>query len=230
MSLESNLQDLITRQATQAKTILTLVNGNAADLSALDTAAKSNLVAAINEIVGQLGAAGAQINDTAASTETVYSSSKTESRISAVVATAVQPGELANVATSGSYGDLTGTPSIPDSPDDIGAAAINDAAASLTTTYSSTEIEAKVATAVADLVNGAPGALDQLNELAAAMGDDANFAATVNTALANRLRFDAAQTLSAGQKVQVNANAGSLSLVQSGDVSTDLVAIYEAGL
>ena len=29
---------------------------------------------------------------------------------------------LATVATSGSYADLTGTPTIPDSPDDIGAA------------------------------------------------------------------------------------------------------------
>lgn len=37
--------------------------------------------------------------------------------------TAVQPGQLAAVATSGAYADLTGKPSIPDSPDDIGAAA-----------------------------------------------------------------------------------------------------------
>jgi hypothetical protein len=34
------------------------------------------------------------------------------------------------------------------------------------------------------LINGAPGALDTLNELAAALGDDANFAATVTNSLA----------------------------------------------
>jgi hypothetical protein len=36
---------------------------------------------------------------------------------------------------------------------------------------------------VSDLVNGAPGALDTLNELANALGDDSNFAATMTTSL-----------------------------------------------
>ena len=38
--------------------------------------------------------------------------------------------------------------------------------------------------AVADLVDSAPGALDTLNELAAAMGDDANFGTTVTNSIA----------------------------------------------
>lgn len=37
-----------------------------------------------------------------------------------------------------------------------------------------------------DVLDGAPGALDTLNELAAALGDDPNFAATVTAALGNR--------------------------------------------
>jgi hypothetical protein len=37
------------------------------------------------------------------------------------------------------------------------------------------------------IVDAAPGALDTLNELAAALGDDANFAATVTTALAGKV-------------------------------------------
>ncbi|MEI8166126.1 MAG: hypothetical protein WCG26_07100, partial [Chloroflexales bacterium] len=37
----------------------------------------------------------------------------------------------------------------------------------------------------AALVNSAPGALDTLNELAAALGNDANFAASVATAIGN---------------------------------------------
>jgi hypothetical protein len=44
--------------------------------------------------------------------------------------------------------------------------------------------DSEVAAAVAALVAGAPGALDTLNELAAALGDDASFAATVTNALA----------------------------------------------
>lgn len=58
------------------------------------------------------------------------------------------------------------------------------------------------------LVDAAPGSLDTLNELAAAIGDDANFAATVIAALANRLRVDAAQTLTSDQQDRGRANLG----------------------
>ena len=44
-----------------------------------------------------------------------------------------------------------------------------------------------VDTAVANVVDAAPGALDTLNELAAALNDDASFATTVTTALAGKL-------------------------------------------
>lgn len=47
-------------------------------------------------------------------------------------------------------------------------------------------VDGTVATAVAALVDSSPGALDTLNELAAALGDDANFAATVTTALGTK--------------------------------------------
>jgi hypothetical protein len=67
--------------------------------------------------------------------------------------------QLATIATTGAYSDLTGTPT--------GLA---------TETY--------VTTAVSNLVDTAPEALNTLNELAAALGDDANFAGTVTTSLA----------------------------------------------
>lgn len=44
-----------------------------------------------------------------------------------------------------------------------------------------------VAQAIAALVNSAPGALDSLQELAAALGNDANFATTVTNALAGKV-------------------------------------------
>jgi len=46
--------------------------------------------------------------------------------------------------------------------------------------------QAYVNTAVSNLVDAAPGTLDTLNELAAALGDDANFASTVTTSLAGK--------------------------------------------
>jgi hypothetical protein len=76
-----------------------------------------------------------------------------------------------------------------------------------------------VKTAIAALVASAPGALDTLDELAAALGDDANFASTVTAALAARLRFDAAQSLSAGQKTQAQTNLGLGSLATQSAVN-----------
>lgn len=49
------------------------------------------------------------------------------------------------------------------------------------------ETTTAISQAVANLLDGTPGALDTLNELAAALGDDANFAATVTTALAGKV-------------------------------------------
>ena len=70
-----------------------------------------------------------------------------------------------------SYNDLTDKPAIPsafsDLTDDVGYAT-----------------ESYVTVALSNLVDSAPGALDTLNELAAALGDDANFASTVANSLA----------------------------------------------
>lgn len=67
---------------------------------------------------------------------------------------------------------------------------------------------AEIRAAVDALVDAAPGALDTLNELAAALGDDANFSASVATALAARVRVDAAQALNETQKAQGRSNLG----------------------
>jgi hypothetical protein len=47
---------------------------------------------------------------------------------------------------------------------------------------------------ISNLINGAPGALDTLNELAEALGDDANFAATVASQLALKANASAVYT------------------------------------
>jgi hypothetical protein len=44
-----------------------------------------------------------------------------------------------------------------------------------------------VTTQINNLINGAPGLLDTLDELAAALGDDANFASTITTSIAGKL-------------------------------------------
>jgi len=65
-----------------------------------------------------------------------------------------------------------------------------------------------VAAAINSLINGAPGVLDTLKELSDALGGDANYSATITASLGNRVRFDAAQTLTGPQLTQVQANIG----------------------
>lgn len=173
MSLSTNLGNAMTRMSTEAKALRTLLNGNAVDNSALITTAKSNLVAAINEVAAAVA----------------------------------------------------------------GATGIDDGVTGTTTTWSSSKIDAEISTAVAAVIDTAPGALDTLNELAAALGDDANFAATINAALGNRVRYDASQTLTGPQQAQARTNIGAaaasdLSTLTTnvGDTTTDFVAIFNAGL
>ncbi|MFI8666888.1 hypothetical protein ACIGGE_10675 [Qipengyuania sp. NPDC077410] len=173
MSLASNLQTLATRVATECKSIRTLTNGNAADLSALTTTAKTNLVAALNELKS----------------------------------------ELDSVASSG-------------------GATINDASTTSTTqTWSVSKIASEIQAAIDDVTNGAPTALDTLDELAAALGDDANFASTITTALGNRVRTDtAAQGLTGTQQSNARTNIGAASAEDVGNTATDFVATFNAGL
>ncbi len=54
----------------------------------------------------------------------------------------------------------------------------------ITDSYTKTETNTQISTAVNGLVDAAPGTLDTLNELAAALGDDPNFATTTANAIA----------------------------------------------
>lgn len=162
-ALSVRLQDLATRIATECKSIRTLVNANQATLGALNTTAKSNLVAAINELKAGLDAMS-------------------------------------------------------------GSVTISDGTTNGTTVWSSTKVANEILAAKNSLINGSAAALDTLAEIAAALGNDANFASTMTTSLSKRLRFDAVQTLTAGEKTQACANLG------IGEPDTDFVAGFNAGL
>jgi phage-related tail fiber protein len=75
------------------------------------------------------------------------------------------------------------------SPTFTGTVSAPTAAASVNSTIIATT--AYVTNAVANLINAAPAALDTLNELAAALGDDASFSSTITTSLAGKLGVNA---------------------------------------
>jgi len=64
---------------------------------------------------------------------------------------------------------------------------IDDSTTRTTNVWSSTKTNNQIQTAVANLVASAPTTLDTLNELAAALGDDPNFATTVTNSIATKL-------------------------------------------
>jgi hypothetical protein len=77
------------------------------------------------------------------------------------------------------------------------------------------------------LGSATPAALDTLDELAAALGDDANYAATTATALGNRLRVDISnQGLTTTQQGNGRTNLDVYSKAEIGNPETDLVALY----
>lgn len=91
---------------------------------------------------------------------------------------------------------------------------------SATKVPSQQSVKAYVDAEVAGVVDSAPGTLDTLNELAAALGDDANFATTTSTALGNRLRIDTnAQGLTSTQKTNAATNLGLNAVATSGAYS-----------
>lgn len=162
-TLQARITDLATRMATECKSLRTLINTNASDLSALTTTQKGSLVAAINELKSAIDGAGSSIT-------------------------------------------------------------ISDSTTSTTQVWSSSKVASAIQTAKDELTNGATSALDTLAELAAALGNDANFASTVTTSLGYRLRYDAAQTLTAAQKTQACTNLG------VGEPDTDFVSKFNSGL
>jgi len=68
--------------------------------------------------------------------------------------------------------------------------------------------QAEVDARVQFVVDSAPAALDTLNELAAALGDDANFSTTIANQMAKRVAVDAVQTFTVGEKLQGCTNIG----------------------
>lgn len=182
MSLQTKLADLITAIGTDTKQIKTWLTGSSSgNLTGLNTADKSNVVAAINEV----NAKAVVVPDATTAVKGI-----------AELAT------LAEVATGTDSGRVV-------TPEGVR--------------------QERVALKTEILGIGVPGALDTLDELAAALGDDANFAAATTAALANRLRVDINnQGLTGLQQTNGQTNLGVYSKTELGDPETDLVALYTA--
>jgi hypothetical protein len=117
-------------------------------------------------------------NVTNESKATMFSNPTFTGTVSGVTAAHVGLGSVTNESKATMFDSpaFTGVPTAPT------ASAGTNTTQLATTQYVRTE--------VANLVNSAPGALDTLDELAAALGDDASFASTVTTSIGLKAPLD----------------------------------------
>lgn len=218
MSLATNVTNLATRVATEIKSVRTLVNGNAADLSALTTTAKSNLVVALNELKSSLTSLSTELNN--------YKTSN-DADILAI------EGDITTINST-----LTSIQYAIDNLDVSGQvlALIDDTGTSSTKVWSSTKTNSAISAAVAAVVDAAPSSLDTLNELAAALGDDSNFASTITALIAGKANTVHTHAISdvTGLQSALDAKASNTALntlsTNVGDTTTNYVTTFEAGL
>ena len=101
-------------------------------------------------------------------------------------------------------------------------AQIDDAKNSLTTTWSSQKISTQITSAVNSLVDGAPGTLDTLKELAEALTQNKDAISALQALAAGHVKFDSVQSLSSEQQKQARENIGAASSVDVGTVASNV--------
>lgn len=162
---ETWAQALALAIATDVKSLATLVNGNAGNLTALTTTSKTSLVTAINELDAAIdglsgGGSATDLDD-----------------LTDVVITTPATGHVIRYNGS-TWVNVLGTDHFATAAD--------------------------ITSAITALIGGAPGALNTLDELAAAINDDASYAASIVTALGGKQGLDATLTALAGLTTGAN--------------------------
>jgi hypothetical protein len=225
VSLVNQINTVITRIGTEFKAIRTLIGGSGtAGISALGTTDKTSLVAAINEVNSKPSGTGGATNldglsDVAITTPaighvvrhdgtqfvnvlgtTFFQAADSDLAAIASLATTTYGRALLTLADQAALAGL-----LPDASTTakglVELATTAEAQSGLSGTLAITP--AGLAQVVADvkasiLGAGVPAALDTLDELSAALADDANFASTVTTALAGKQPLNTNLTAIAG--------------------------------
>jgi hypothetical protein len=108
------------------------------------------------------------------------------------------------------------------------AAGIDDTApsTSLTKSYSANKVTELLVSLKSDILGGAGASYDTLLELQNLLVNDESAISGLLAAVANRVRFDESQSLTAAQSLIARTNIGAVGFVDTGDLETNLVSVY----
>ena len=112
----------------------------------------------------------------------------------------------------------------------VSSAVIDDAQIATTTTYSSTKIVSLLDALKTEILGGADAAYDTLVEIQQLLQNGTSGLDALLAAVNNRVRFDAAQTLTAPEQTQARSNIGAVAISDVGDTNSDFVAVFEGAL
>jgi hypothetical protein len=181
-----NLDQRVTLLAQAVGTDVKTLRTSIGVLANLTSTSKSDIVSALNETLGKVATQSSAIG--------TLSSLATSAKSNLVAALNEVHASIAAIDSTGLL-------------DDLADSTVTNK------TFSAQKILSLIASTVSGLVDSAPATLNTLNELAAALGNDANFATSVAAAIGNRVRVDAAQSFTAGQQTQGRENIGAASTI-----------------
>ena len=109
-------------------------------------------------------------------------------------------------------------------------ALIDDATVATTSAYSSSKIVSLLDTLKSEILGGADAAYDTLLEIQQLLQDGTSGLNALLASVNNRVRFDAAQTLTVSEQLQARSNIGAVAASEVGDTDTDFVAVFVGAL
>ena len=217
-----------------------------ASLGTIDISANTNLVAGTGIVLTNdtLNVGALTVSELAANSLQVSSESFADNDTSLMTSAAIQDKIQTELSTFTSGVDLTaGTGMLIQSESNTASgdysATItldlldedNMASDSATKAASQQSVKAYVTAQVAALIDSAPAALDTLNELAAALGDDANYASATATLIGTKLaKASNLSDLASASTARSNLGLGSMAVLSSIDISSNTNLAAGAGL
>ena len=112
----------------------------------------------------------------------------------------------------------------------VSSVVIDDAHVAATTTYSSTKIVSLLDALKTEILGGADAAYDTLVEIQQLLQNGTSGLDALLAAVNNRVRFDAAQSLTVAEQLQARSNIGAVAATDVGNTDTDFVAVFVGAL